>query len=141
MTEIRVARARGDDEKIIMQLAPVVAPDDSRVGDDLARLGEQDFGVPLRVQQPADRRRDVGRRERRRRDLIQQRLEDVMIRPIDHRDVYGGIAQGACGVQSTKSATDDDNLGQAHARQITRRENILPSRGACLPPFPRRVGE
>jgi hypothetical protein len=44
-----------------------------------------------------------------------------MIRPIDHGDVDGGIAQGASGVQSAKSATNDDNLGQAHGRQVTPR--------------------
>jgi hypothetical protein len=44
-----VAGPRGHDEKIITELAPVVTPNDSRVGDDLAHLGEQDFDVPLRA--------------------------------------------------------------------------------------------
>ena len=40
----------------------------------------------LAAQDPADRRRDVARRQRRHRHLIEQRLEDVMVAAVDDRD-------------------------------------------------------
>ena len=42
--------------------------------------------VLLAAQDPADRRRDVARRQRRGRDLIQQRLEQVVVVAIEQRD-------------------------------------------------------
>ena len=58
--------------------------------------------------------RDVGRRERRRRDLIEQRLEDVVVRAIDQRDVHRRTLERARRVQSAEAAADDD-----HARPAT----------------------
>jgi hypothetical protein len=63
------------------------------------------------AQNPTDRRGNVTGRERRRRDLIQERLKDVMVAAIDQRDTYVGVAERPCGGQATKAAANDDNVG------------------------------
>ena len=45
----------------------------------------------------------------RRRHLIEQRLEDVMIRAIDDRDVGERVAKCARGVESAESRADDEH--------------------------------
>ena len=47
-------------------------------------LGHQHRGVALPAQDVPDRPRDLGRRERRGRDLIQQGLETMVVMPIEH---------------------------------------------------------
>src|SRR4051812_10866045 len=82
--------------------------------------GEQDFGVLETPYQPADRREDVGRRQRRGRDLIEQRLEDMVIGAVDERDVDRRIAQLTRGVQPAEAATDDHHPW-AHAETYAAR--------------------
>ena len=83
----------GDDEKIGMKLPSAIAANNARARNDLARFGEQNLGVLLRVQQPGEGRRVGGGRERRCGDLLQQRLEDVVIRAVNDGDVHCSIAQ------------------------------------------------
>src|SRR6185436_5508754 len=69
--------------------------------------GHQDFGVLLLAEEPADRHGNVARGERRGRHLIEQRLKDVVVRPIEDRHVNGGVAQRSRGVQAAESRADD----------------------------------
>jgi hypothetical protein len=46
--------------------------------------------------------------------LIQQRLEDVMVCPIDHRYVGVRVAELLRGGKPSKSASDDHDLLSAH---------------------------
>ena len=50
-------------------------------------------------------------RERRGCDLIQQRLEDVMVAAIDQRDANVRVAKSAGSRQPAKAAADDDDVG------------------------------
>ena len=54
-----------------------------------------------------DRRGDLGGRQNRRRHLIEQRLEDVMIAPVDQNDVGIASLQRARRGDPGKSAADD----------------------------------
>jgi hypothetical protein len=63
------------------------------------------------AQQPADRHRDVAWRERGCRDLVQQGLKDVMIRPVDQGDIDRRMAELLRGGDSGESATDDEDVG------------------------------
>ena len=60
-----------------------------------SRLGEQHLDVGLAAQDVADRRRDVAGRQPGRRHLVEQRLEEVVVAPVDHDDVHARASQGA----------------------------------------------
>ena len=53
----------------------------------------EDGGVALPPEELAYRRRDVRRRQRRRRDLVEQRLEQVMVALVDEGDANAGDVQ------------------------------------------------
>ena len=62
-------------------------------------------------------------------DLIEQRLEEVMVPAIDEHDVERCVAEPECRVQPAESSADDDHARALHAH--------LPgntSRGASSPP-------
>jgi hypothetical protein len=73
-------------------------------------LGHRYRHVALAPEQMADRRGDVARRQCGRRHLIQQRLEEVMIRPVNNRDADGRVPQGARSGQAPKTAAHDDHV-------------------------------
>ena len=81
MTEIGVPRA-GRDDQIVVGNAPLPDQHIARLGINGGHAAEQDGGVALAPQDAADRLRDVRRREARRRDLIEQRLEQMVVAPI-----------------------------------------------------------
>ena len=114
VSEVRVGRPGGDDQEVVV---------DHAVGQEQAialavhadGLREQHFDVLLPAENPADRRGDVARRERRHRHLIQQRLEHVMVAPIDDRDLHRLTSKRAGRVQPTE--TSADNHDSRHAQR------------------------
>src|SRR5262249_13372775 len=74
---------------------------------DTHRLGKDDFDVLLLPQNAADGEGDVARVEACRRDLIEERLEGVVILPIDERDPERGLAERVRCVESAESTADD----------------------------------
>ena len=83
--------------------------------------------VALRAQDRAQRLRDLAGRQRSRRDLVEQRLEQVVVPPIDQGDVdeVAGPAEVLGGVQAGEAAADDD-----HA--VRRRGGRAPWQGSCV---------
>jgi hypothetical protein len=73
-------------------------------------LGHRHRHIALAPEQMTDRRGDVARRQRGRRHLIEQRLKEMMIRPVDHRDADRRVPQGARGGQSSEAAAHDDHM-------------------------------
>jgi hypothetical protein len=61
------------------------------------------------AQHAADRRGDVARGERRGRDLVQQRLEEVVVVPVDQGDVDRRAIERARRAQAPEPAADDDD--------------------------------
>src|SRR5262249_36153483 len=53
------------------------------------------------------RRRDVARRERGRRHLVEHRLEEMVVASVHHGHVHAGVVQSARGGEAAEPGTDD----------------------------------
>ena len=71
-------------------------------------LGHEDGKILLPLEQGPQRRGDIRRRKRSGGDLVQQRLKQMVISPIDQRDLHRRAGQMLRRPQPTKSAADDD---------------------------------
>ncbi len=111
VTEVRVLRSGGDDQPVVVDRSAVGDLDASCGDIDARGIREQHSHVPDAAQDPSDRRGDIAGRERRGRDLIQERLEDVMVATIDQRDANVRVAKSASSGQPAKAAADDDDVG------------------------------
>ena len=110
VAEIGVLRAGREDQ--------VVERDAAAFGDhhalrdvDAGDLAEHDIHVPRARQDAADRRGDLGRREPGGRDLIEQRLEQVIIVLVDDGDVERAAGERLGGGQAAEAGSDDDDAG------------------------------
>jgi hypothetical protein len=103
-----MCHARRDDHRVVRHLA-VGQTNDSAVDVDGRRLGEPDLYVALPPEDPPDRRRDVAGRQPRRRDLIEQRLEDVVVAPVEQQDVDRRLRERARRAQPREPSPDDDD--------------------------------
>ena len=86
MTEIGVACAGGEDQRVIGQSVAVLEQHALALRVDAADGREQGGDFRPVAQRIADRPGDLRGRERGGRDLIQQRLEQMMVAPVDQRD-------------------------------------------------------
>ena len=129
MPEVRLARARRDDQAVVGDLAAAIQHFDREAasveidGDDLA---EHDAGVPLVAQHVAQRRRDVSLGEDPRRDLVEQRLEQVVVGPVDERDVDVGPPQPPGGGEPAEAAADDRHPVPAFCLRAIHPSAVLP---------------
>ena len=110
MPEVGVGRSGGDDQVVVRDGAARI--DEHATSRDVhgMRAREQDPDVLLTAQDPPDGRRDVGGRQRRGRDLIEQGLEEVIVVAIDQRDPHRRAGQRARGVQTAKPSAQDDDV-------------------------------
>ena len=88
--------------------------DPLRCGIDVARFGQQHARVSLSPQNPANRRRDIAWRQRRRRHLIQQRLKHVMVVAIEQRDAHRRMLQCLRRPEAAETAADDHYVREGH---------------------------
>ena len=59
--------------------------------------------------------RDISRRQAAGRDLVQQRLEEMEVAPVDHRHLNGRPLERVRGVQPAETAADDHrSMGGMH---------------------------
>ena len=84
-------------------ISPSVRMNRLAAGSNAGGVREQHLDVPLPPQDPADRRGDVARRQRRRRDLIQQRLEHMVVASIDERDLRPAPPQRPRRIQTAET--------------------------------------
>ena len=92
VTEVRVARAGADDQEVVVERRRRRTARRRRRSTSMrADLAEQHADVARAAEHPADRRGDVARRQRRRRHLIEQRLKDVVIAPVEQRDAASRV--------------------------------------------------
>ena len=113
--EVRVARAAGDDERVVgerrrsrdaadraeAQLSPLqIEPGD---------LGDQHADVPVALEDRTQRIRDLAGGERAGRDLVGEWLEEVEVPPIDERHVDRGAPEPEGGLEPAETAADDDD--------------------------------
>jgi hypothetical protein len=92
VAEIGVPRPSRDDQ-IVVRDAPLIDQHLAGCSVDVGNPAENHLGVALPAQDGTDRLGDVGGRERCGRDLIEQRLKQVIVAAVDHRDLDGRAFQ------------------------------------------------
>jgi len=107
--EITMARARSDHQVIPRNGAAAFGMHDARLTVDAGDSVEQDARVFLAAQDVADRPGDIGRRQRRRRNLVQKRLEQMVVVAVDHSDVCSKTREGLHRRKPAKPCADNDN--------------------------------
>ena len=116
VAEVRVARARRDDEQAsygsdtARAVRQVVDDDVARLEVEPGHLAEDHARVALPAHDLAQRHRDLDRRERARRDLVGERLEEIEVLPVDERHLDVGAAEPSHREQPAEPTTDDNDL-------------------------------
>ena len=108
MAEIGVARAGRDHELVIGQAA-VADQHRTAVEIDAADRAEHDIGVRLPSQNAADRPGDVGRRQSRGCNLVQQWLKEMIVAAVDDRHVRRRSAEMGRGLQPAETGADNND--------------------------------
>ena len=114
VAEVAVRRAGGHDEVVVGDRLSVVERHAARRGVDVGDFGlqhRQPAGADLIAQHVADRAGHRRRGEPRGRDLVQQRLEQVVVGAIEQRDVDVVLGQCAHRLQPAEAAADDEHPG------------------------------
>jgi hypothetical protein len=106
VTEV-VVHGAGREQQVVVGHAAGGRVEAARGEIDAVHLGQHHARVRLVAQNGADRLRDVRGRERRARDLVEQRLKQVVVVAVDDQHVSGGALERAGGEQSAEAATDD----------------------------------
>src|SRR5262249_32715360 len=114
MSEVRVSGARRDDQ-IVVRDGIAIRQDEMSWGINRSHFGQKHLDVFLMTKNPADWRRDVSRRQRGGRYLVEQRLEDVVVVTIEQGDANRSSLQGARGVKPAKPASNDHNVRHVHS--------------------------
>ena len=127
-----MARARREDDGIVGEV-PVTEEDPPAVQVHALDLGQEDRDVSRMAQDGAKRARDVGRRERRRGHLIEERLEQMVVSTVQDGDANGTAGQPARRVQAAEAAPDDHDVRHG---VVTTRRSLFRARGSH-PPSPR----
>ena len=98
-------------------------------------LGELDLDVPLAAQHASDRRGDLALREDPGGDLVEQRLEEVVVVAVHQRHPDRAATQPARGEQpSEASAHDHDSMGLGGHRQSVKPPRRPDARAGGRPP-------
>ena len=108
MVEVAVVRPGRDDQRVVVDRAAVREQDLALLDIDADGLAEDDRRVPVPPEHRAQRLGDVTGRQGARGDLVEHRLEQVEVAPVDERDPDLGIdAEVARGIQAGEPAADD----------------------------------
>ncbi len=118
VTEVAVGRAGGE-HQVVVGYRVLPHPDLPPLGVDGCHLAEQHAGVLLMPQDGPCRGGDLRRRQAGGGHLIEQRLEQVMIEAVDHRDLGRCPGQGPGGGKAAESGADDDDPRQGHCELLT----------------------
>ncbi len=112
--EIGMARARGHDQKVVVEHGAVGQDDPAAGRLDRAGLAKQHANVCGAPEDPSDRRGDIAWRERRGGNLIEQRLEQMVVVAIEQRDAHVMPSQDLRRRQPAEAAADDDDMWVGH---------------------------
>ena len=113
MPEVRLVRARGDDQAVVRDLTALtdrVDRDVPGVEIDIDDFAKHNARVPLVAENVTDRQRDVPLGQNARRELMQQRLNQMVICPVDDGDIDLGAPQRLRRRESAESAADDHDV-------------------------------
>ena len=75
------------------------------------------------AQDGADGLGDLRRRQAGRRHLVEQRLEEMVVAPVDHGDVGIGAGEAMRGAQAAEAGADDDDVRAGHRGHHTGRRD------------------
>ena len=103
-------RRTGGEDQVVVVEAALVEHEATLRDVDAVDAGQDGAGVVLVADDGADRVGDVAGVEGRRRDLVQQRLEQVVVAAIDDGDAHAFLAQRARGREAGEAAADDDDV-------------------------------
>ena len=117
MREITVLRSRRDNQEIIGHVS-IFGPYGLAGGVDAVDIGKNDGRVGLPAEHASDRRGDVGGRKPGRRDLVEQRLEQMIVVTIDHDHIDRRLRERLGGRQTRKTRADYDDASAAHRRLL-----------------------
>jgi len=110
MTEIARTHSGGDHQEVVFELSTANPRanglDGARSRIDTLDLGQQHAEVLLFRLELPDRRRYLGRRQHGGGDLVQERLKDMVITPVDQRYFDIGSLERPCCRDAGKSAAD-----------------------------------
>ena len=111
VAEVGVVRAGGEDQVVVREASPVILVEDDLLRRDIDGVdpGQDDVHVRLAAQHRADRLRDVRRRKRGRRHLVEQGLEQVVIAPVDESHLHGRVGERLRRLQPAEPTADDDD--------------------------------
>jgi hypothetical protein len=110
VAEVAVRSARGDNQVVVLNVPVRVAVGDHHLlvrHIHRLRVRQQHLGIFLLAQDLPDRRRDIRRSQRRRRHLVQQRLKQVVVAPVKHRDPHRRAVQLARGVDAAETGAEN----------------------------------
>ena len=122
-------RAEREDEVVVGQGRELVELDLARVEVDRGDRRLVDRGVVLVVEEVADRVADGRRLEQARRDLVQERLERVVVVLVDEHDVDVGLVQLVRGTDPGEAAAENEDprsLATGGVRHEARPDPRLP---------------
>ena len=108
--EIGVARAGRQHEIIVWHIVSGFRQNFPRLGVDSCHMIEHHGDVAICADNAADGFGDFGRREFRRRHLVKQRLEQVIVLTVDQHDIDWRTAQRLHRPQPAKSCAYDDDF-------------------------------
>ena len=108
--KVAVARPGGDDEIIVMNVA-LRRVDALQVEIEADHLGEHHLAVRVAREDPTERRRDVRRRQTAGCHLVEERLKEMEVAPIDKHDVDRRALERFDRVQPGEPAPDNDDAG------------------------------
>ena len=114
VTEIRVGRAGREDEIIVRDPRAFGQDDLTACRVHVHDLAQPHLCVRLLPEDSADGARDVGWREGRRGDLVEQGLKEVEVPSIDEREPDGRLPECSGAVQASEAAADDHDMRGCH---------------------------
>jgi len=108
--EVGVSGAGREDQPVVRERTSALEHHVAGVRKDRTNAVEQHADVLRASQDRPDRRRDIGGGQGRGRDLIQQRLKDVVVAPVDQRDVDVSPREPLGRGEPAEAAADDHHL-------------------------------
>ena len=140
MPEVGLRGAAGDDQAVVRVGAHRVIGPDRRHGAhrevEPRDLGQLHRHVAVMTQHLPDRRRHLTRGQDSRRQLIEQRLEEVVVPLVDQRHLHRRPSQELRSEQAPETATDDEHPVN---RDIGHREHSQPRRSVRWSPTRRAL--
>ena len=110
VAEIRVPRAGGEDERVIGQRIALIEQHALGLRIDAVHRRKQGRDLWAAAHQITDWPGNLGRRQRRGGNLIQQRLEQVMVAPIDQRNADRRTGKAISGFEAAEAGADDHDV-------------------------------